>query len=147
MQSPISYDAGGPPPIRPTAAISGLSADAGTCISPTLRTEPKCHLEQAANRRLSEPVGQEDRSPVQSGEQTGGDASLIPFVAAVLKLPVADLGEGSGMHNIRRWDSLRHIMLMMRIEQHYGIELSNREITEATSIVEIRRMLHARGLG
>jgi hypothetical protein len=84
---------------------------------------------------------------VQSGEQTGGDASLIPFVAAVLKLPVADLGEGSGMHNIRRWDSLRHIMLMMRIEQHYGIELSNREITEATSIVEIRRMLHARGLG
>jgi acyl carrier protein len=72
--------------------------------------------------------------------------SLLALIAATLRLPVAAVGEDSTMQNTRRWDSLRHVLLMTRIEAAYGIDLTDSELAAATSVVSIRQILRDRGL-
>jgi acyl carrier protein len=50
------------------------------------------------------------------------------------------------MTNTRKWDSLRHVMLMTELETSYGIELSDQEMIEAVSVAKIRALLHQRGV-
>jgi amino acid adenylation domain-containing protein len=83
------------------------------------------------------------------GEAVASEADrqrLRILIASTLKLPVNRLAETSTMHNTPRWDSLRHVLLMMRIEAQYGIALTDREMAAATSVAAIRRVLHARNL-
>src|SRR6202040_714102 len=41
--------------------------------------------------------------------------TLLDLIAATLRLPVATICEDATMQNTRRWDSLRHILMMTRI--------------------------------
>jgi acyl carrier protein len=72
--------------------------------------------------------------------------TLLDLIAATLRLPVATVGEASTMQNTRRWDSLRHVLLMTRIEATYGISLSDSELAAATSVADIRQILRNHGL-
>jgi acyl carrier protein len=51
------------------------------------------------------------------------------------------ISESSGMSNTRKWDSLRQIILMTELESKYGIELSDQEILDTTSVPKIRTLL------
>src|SRR5215469_4723773 len=66
---------------------------------------------------------------------------LLALIESCLKLPQGSIGETSDMHNTPRWDSLRHILLIARIEQHYDIAISNQEIVAATSVAKLRQLL------
>jgi acyl-coenzyme A synthetase/AMP-(fatty) acid ligase/acyl carrier protein len=84
-----------------------------------------------------------------AAEAVASEADRQPLrilIASTLKLPVNRLAETSTMHNTPRWDSLRHVLLMVRIEAQYGIALTDREMAAATSVAAIRRVLHARNL-
>jgi acyl carrier protein len=80
--------------------------------------------------------------------QTRGmdQGSLLGLIAASLRLPVAAVGEASTMQNTRRWDSLRHVLLVTRIEAAYGISLTDSELATATSVVSIREILRDHGI-
>ncbi len=95
----------------------------------------------------SRPAGQEPDGPAKAprGDEAAG-TRLTALVAATFKLPAEAIGEASSMNNTTGWDSIRHIMLMMRIEDAYGIELSDREIAAAKTVARIRDVLRARGL-
>lgn len=71
---------------------------------------------------------------------------LLELIAGTLGVPPAQITDASDMHNTRKWDSLRHVMLMTELETTYGIELSDQEMTEAVSVARIRELLQQRGL-
>ena len=72
--------------------------------------------------------------------------SLLDLIAATLRLPAGEIGEESMMQNTPRWDSLRHVLLMTRIEASYGVSLTDAELINATSVASIRHILHAYGI-
>lgn len=72
--------------------------------------------------------------------------SLLGLIAATLRLPVAAVGEESTLQNTRRWDSLRHVLLMTKIETAYGISLTDGELAAATSVAAIREILREHGV-
>jgi amino acid adenylation domain-containing protein len=98
---------------------------------------------------LGKPRGRPVAPPAPAGDAGASEADrqrLRTLIATTLKLPVNRVAESSTMHNTPRWDSLRHVMLMMRIEAQYGIALTDGEMAAATSVASIRRVLHARNL-
>ena len=72
--------------------------------------------------------------------------SLLGLIAATLRLPVAAVGEDATMQNTRRWDSLRHVLLMTKIETAYGISLTDSELAAAISVASIRKILLEHGV-
>jgi acyl carrier protein len=72
--------------------------------------------------------------------------SLLGLIAVTMRLPVAAVGEDSTMQNTRRWDSLRHVLLMTKIETAYGISLTDSELAAATSVASIREILRGHGV-
>jgi acyl carrier protein len=75
------------------------------------------------------------------------DVNLLALIAGTLGIPPADVGEATTMGNTEKWDSLRHLMLMTELETSYRIELTDEEMTAATSVAKIRELLKARGVG
>lgn len=70
---------------------------------------------------------------------------LLDLIAGTLGVPVTEISEASDMTTVKKWDSLRHLMLMMELETNYGIELTDEEMTAATSIGRIRQILRQHG--
>lgn len=71
---------------------------------------------------------------------------LLELIAGTLGVPPAQITDASDMSNTRKWDSLRHVMLMTELETSYGIELNDKEMTEAVSVAKIRELLRQRGV-
>jgi acyl carrier protein len=71
--------------------------------------------------------------------------ALMTLVAGVLGIPPAEVTETSDISNTRKWDSLRQIMLMTEIETLHGLELSDQEMMETTSVAKLRALLHLYG--
>jgi acyl carrier protein len=74
------------------------------------------------------------------------EVNLLALIAGTLGIPPADVDETSSSANTKKWDSLRHLMLMTELETSYGIELTDEEMTMATSVTQIRALLKTRGL-
>jgi acyl carrier protein len=72
---------------------------------------------------------------------------LLELIAGTLGVPPAEITDASDMTNTRKWDSLRHVMLMTELETSYGIELSDKEMMETVSVTKIRELLQQRGVG
>jgi len=72
---------------------------------------------------------------------------LLELIAGTLGVPSAQITDASDMHNTRKWDSLRHVILMTELETTYGIELSDKEMMETVSVAKIRELLQQRGVG
>lgn len=73
--------------------------------------------------------------------------SLLVLIAGTLGVLPAEITEASDMSNTKKWDSLRHVILMTELETTYGIELSDQEMTEAVSVAKIREVLRRHGVG
>jgi acyl carrier protein len=67
--------------------------------------------------------------------------TLLTLIAGTLGIDPAEVTEGSEMSNTRKWDSLRQIMLMTELETHFGLELSDQQMLETTSVAKIRALL------
>jgi acyl carrier protein len=71
---------------------------------------------------------------------------LHEVVARALNVPAAQITDATSPETLRRWDSLRHLDLMTSIEDAYDVRFSTGEISRATSVLEIRRLLGEKGL-
>jgi acyl carrier protein len=71
---------------------------------------------------------------------------LLDLIAGTLGVPPEQITDASDMSNTKKWDSLRHVMLMTELETSYGIELSDKEMTETVSVASIRALLQQRGV-
>jgi acyl carrier protein len=68
------------------------------------------------------------------------------IMADVLKMAEADITENLTMDEIEVWDSLKHMDLVVSLEQAFAIELTFDEIIIMTSVVAIKRVLDSRGV-
>ena len=75
------------------------------------------------------------------------ETDLMTLIAGTLGIPPAEVTETSDMTNTRKWDSLRQVMLMTELETSFGIELTDEEMTAATSVAKIREVLRGHGVG
>ena len=75
------------------------------------------------------------------------DDGLLALIAATLGIAPSAVNELSDISNTPKWDSLRQIMLMSELETHYGLELSDQEMLESTSVAKIRKLLSGPAAG
>lgn len=62
-------------------------------------------------------------------------------VAEILDLDPGELTAESGVDVTGEWDSLRHLTIMMEVEQQFGHEFSPEDLAEAQTIAAIAARL------
>ena len=62
-------------------------------------------------------------------------------LSAVLKVRPDSLGPGSSMDTIESWDSLQHMILMLALEEEFGVNIPEAVAAKATSFSAIQSVL------
>ena len=63
------------------------------------------------------------------------------LLAEILQIPVARITDDLAMRDVETWDSLKHMELIMLLEETFDIELTFDEIVVMQSVKEIKRVL------
>lgn len=61
------------------------------------------------------------------------DEKIKSVMAAVLKIKKEEINDDSSPHTITSWDSLKHINLVVALEEEFDIELEDEEIASMVS--------------
>ena len=69
---------------------------------------------------------------------------LESLLAEILQIPVTRITDNLAMRDVETWDSLKHMELIMLLEETFGIELTFDEIVAMQSVREIKRVLMER---
>jgi acyl carrier protein len=62
-------------------------------------------------------------------------------LAEALGLPVDQIDPDLAFGDLPQWDSMGHMEVMLRLEEHFGVEINNETIASLTSIPAIRQYL------
>ncbi len=73
------------------------------------------------------------------------DETVGSLLADVLQIPASGITEDLAMKDVEAWDSLKHMELIVSLEQSFGIELTFEDIVAMQSVGEIKRVLRERG--
>lgn len=71
---------------------------------------------------------------------------LTGLLADVLGIPEELVTEDGGRDVLPEWTSLAHIQVINAVEEAYRVVLSTHEITEATTVTGLRRILLDKGV-
>ena len=74
------------------------------------------------------------------------DDKVETLLAEVLQMPAAEITDDLAMKDVEAWDSLKHMELVVSLEETFSIELTFDEIVAMQSVREIKRVLRARGV-
>ncbi|MEV7231309.1 MULTISPECIES: acyl carrier protein [Polymorphospora] len=72
--------------------------------------------------------------------------SLTDIVAAVLGVDPTDVHDRSGPATLSGWTSLKHVELVVRLEQSYQVRFSHQEIVAFTTVEAVREALRLKGV-
>lgn len=72
--------------------------------------------------------------------------TLRSVVAEVLHLPLDAITGETAMATEFRWDSLKHMELILTIEETFGLTFDGDEIAAMTNVAAIESQLRAKGL-
>ena len=72
------------------------------------------------------------------------DEKVKAVLAEVLQVAQAIITDDLAMQDVDAWDSLKHMELIVSIENAFGLQLSFDEIVNMQSVGNIRRALEAR---
>lgn len=64
------------------------------------------------------------------------------IIASVLKLPLEQLDTEAEMTDIKGWDSIRNVMILSRLEEHFDITFPPDDIFELTSVKAFVKEIH-----
>ena len=73
------------------------------------------------------------------------DGAVENLLSEVLQMPESKITDDLAMKDVDAWDSLKHMELIVTLEQRFGMELSFDEIVAMRSVAEIKRVLRDRG--
>lgn len=60
-------------------------------------------------------------------------AKIIEVMAQILNIDPGEINESSSMDTIEAWDSLKHMKLVIVLEQELGVEFDDEEVVELLS--------------
>lgn len=72
---------------------------------------------------------------------------VLEILAAMLQVPQAELSPESSRDSVERWDSLKHMHVMLALEEEFGVEFSDGELADLASVSAIVDVLRARTRG
>lgn len=62
-------------------------------------------------------------------------------MAQVMNVPIESLNEDSSPETIEEWDSLKHISLILTLEEEFGIQFCDDEIVKMLNVAMIIEVL------
>jgi acyl carrier protein len=74
------------------------------------------------------------------------EQKLKEILSAILEVKKEDIDDSSSMESIETWDSLKHLEMMLAIEEQFNIVLSIEEVVEMINFKAIKTTLTARGV-
>ena len=74
------------------------------------------------------------------------DGKVETLLSEVLQMRASEITDDLTMKNVDAWDSLKHMELIVALEQSFEIQLSFDEIVAMQSVSEIKRVLRERGV-
>ncbi len=69
------------------------------------------------------------------------------IMAGILEVPADSITEATRMGNVDTWDSLRHMEIIVAIEEAFGLEFAAEDLMEMTSMQDIMRVLSTKTAG
>jgi acyl carrier protein len=72
------------------------------------------------------------------------DGKVAGLLAEVLQVPATTISDDLAMQDVEAWDSLKHMELVVALENAFGMQLSFDEIVTMRSVREIKRVLNDR---
>jgi acyl carrier protein len=63
---------------------------------------------------------------------------LCVTIASVLGLSPGEVSDATSRENCQKWDSLQHFVLVLAVEQEYGVRFSSERIPDLTRVSAIR---------
>ena len=73
------------------------------------------------------------------------ERNVEQVMAEVLQLPPAMINDQLAMQDVDVWDSLKHMELIVSLEETFGVQLNFEEIVTMQSVANIKRVLRDRG--
>lgn len=73
--------------------------------------------------------------------------SLEHVVATVLEVDPAEITDDAAQPNVASWTSMRHIQLVVSVQEAYGVTFDYAEISDIRSVADLRRALRDKGVG
>ena len=71
---------------------------------------------------------------------------FVDVVADVLEADPNEITDDANPDTLPNWTSLRHLQLIVALEEVYGLSFAYREIRQLTSIGQLRDLLRTRGV-
>jgi len=68
---------------------------------------------------------------------------VLQLISQIMDTDIATLNENSSSKSVDNWDSLRHMNLIVAIEEEFEIELSDEQIVEMVSYKKIIQALES----
>jgi acyl carrier protein len=69
------------------------------------------------------------------------EAALRQVMATVLGVPPEAIGPDASQDTLKSWDSLKHMNLVLALEQTFGVEIPDEDAAEITSYALIKVVL------
>ena len=74
------------------------------------------------------------------------DEKIEGLLAEVLQVPVTTINDDLAMKDMEVWDSLKHMELIVTLEETFGLQLTFDDIVAMQSVREIKRVVRERSL-
>ncbi len=74
------------------------------------------------------------------------DEKIEGLLAEILQIPETTITNDLAMKDVDAWDSLKHMELIVSLEETFGVNLNFDEIVRMQSVREIKRVLNERSL-
>ena len=69
------------------------------------------------------------------------EARLKEVIASVLDIPAASITDNTSMDTVDAWDSIKHMSLVLAIEEEFGVSIPDEDAADITSYPLIRLVL------
>jgi acyl carrier protein len=78
--------------------------------------------------------------------QSANEAKLKQTLANVLGVPESTIGDDTSMDTVESWDSLKHLNLVLALEEQFGVTLTEEQSFEILSYPLIKLVLGEHGV-
>ncbi len=72
--------------------------------------------------------------------------NVFKAVSQIMGVPVETLNEKSSQYTVGYWDSLKHMNLILSLEEEFKVSFSDEEITKISNIKNIVELLKGKGV-
>lgn len=66
---------------------------------------------------------------------------VLKIMGQILSVPIEQLDDNSSADTVENWDSLKHMNLILALEEEFAVTLSDDEVVEMLSVAKIIEVL------